>query len=265
MSRLDLLKKGTANNTKKESNSNSPREGMLGGHKTQKSQQRVNDLADDILSDDDFENELEDAVPIAEYDPANDDSDDEDSSDDVNVIEIDLDSSSGGLEIDPALIGGDEDEDKADEANASSENEDDEDEADDTDDDIEDEKFSDIVEGHISVDYSEEDIKLENEYIFEQRDQLYSHYVKAIKHGGMEIGSPKPLKLHDIVRISVTLTELKEQVGCEARVVSVFPPNLRALSKDNSSKYRFIVQFIGPNAPETDRVLSKYLLGYKVK
>ena len=197
MSRLDLLKKGTANNTKKESNSNNPREGMLGGHKTQKSQQRVDDLADDILSDDDFENELEDAVPVAEYDPTDDDSDDESSSEDVNVIEIDLDTSSGGLEIDPALIGGDEDDDDEDEDDDSSDSQDDKEN---TDDDIEDEKFSDIVEGHISVDYSEEDIKLENEYFFEQRDQLYNHYVKAIKHGGMEIGSSKSLKLHDIVR-----------------------------------------------------------------
>jgi len=230
---------------------------MLGGHKPQKSQQREDDLTDDLLSDDDFENELEDA-PVAEYDPINDDSDDEDSSEDVNVIEIDFDSSSGGLEIDPSLI--DED---GDESIDSSEEQDEE--VENPDDELEDEKFNDIVEGHLSVDYSEEDIKLENEYIFEQRDQLYNHYVKAIKHGGMEIGSSRPLKLHDIVRISVTLTELKEQVGCEARVVSVFPPNLRTSSDDNNSKYRFIVQFVGPNAPETDRVLSKYLLGYKAK
>ncbi|MDE4963545.1 PilZ domain-containing protein, partial [Francisella tularensis subsp. holarctica] len=33
----------------------------------------------------------------------------------------------------------------------------------------------------------------------------------------------------------------------------------------NNDKYRYIVQIICPNAPETERVLSKYLLGYKQK
>ncbi|MDE4951162.1 PilZ domain-containing protein, partial [Francisella tularensis subsp. holarctica] len=57
------------------------------------------------------------------------------------------------------------------------------------------------------------------------------------------------------IRISVTLTELKEQVGGEARVVSVFPQSIPSSIEHNNDKYRSIVQFIGPNAPETERVL----------
>jgi hypothetical protein len=88
--------------------------------------------------------------------------------------------------------------------------------------------------------------------------------VKVIKDGGLEVAAPKILHLEDIIRISVTLSELKEQVGCEARVVSVFPRNIRA-AENNGDPYRYIVQFIGPNATETERVFSKYLLGYKPK
>ncbi|AIT09310.1 hypothetical protein LO80_04555 [Candidatus Francisella endociliophora] len=260
MSRLDLLKKGTASNNKNKPSSNNPRGGML-EEKTKKIPQREDDLTDDILSDDDFENELEDS-PATQYDTDYDTSEDPDENDDenVNIIEIDLDSSNGGLDLDPSLVE-DEDEDSI-----KSEEDVNVTKADTTvEEDNHEDENSDIVEGHLSVDYAEEDIKLEVEYTFDQRDQLYNHYVKAIKHGGMEIGAKRLLKLHDIIRISVTLTELKEQVGCEARIISVFPPNLRASSEENSSKYRYIVQFIGPNAPETDRILSKYLLGYKVK
>lgn len=61
MSRLDLLKKATPQSKKPQSsNKRNPRGGML-AEKTQKSQQRLNDLNDDILAKDDFENDLEDA------------------------------------------------------------------------------------------------------------------------------------------------------------------------------------------------------------
>lgn len=166
----------------------------------------------------------------------------------INVIEIDLDQSEG-LNIDPTLISED---DKTKQKSSSYDH-------------SVDYEASDIVEGNISVDYSEEEIKLEFEYSFDQREQLYNYYVKLIKNGGMEVDSSKTLYLHDIIRISITLTELKEQVGCEARVISVFPQSITLSIEQNNDKYRHIVQFIGPNAPETERVLSKYLLGYKPK
>ncbi|APC92121.1 PilZ domain-containing protein [Francisella opportunistica] len=257
MNRLDLLKKATPNSKKPQnSNKRNSREGMI-TEKTQKSQQRINDLNDDILAEVEFENELEGA-PITPY-QIDDDTDDEESQENINVIEIDIDQSKG-LDIDPTLIS--EDNESNEDDNPKQKLALDDNSADDSDDDYE---ASDIVEGSISVDYSEEDIKLELEYSFDQRDQLYNHYVKLIKDGGMEVGSSKILYLHDIIRISVTLTELKEQVGCEARVISVFPQSITSTIEQNNNKYRYIVQFIGPNAPETERVLSKYLLGYKPK
>lgn len=61
MSRLDLLKKATSQSKKPQnSNKRNPRGGML-AEKTQKSQQRLDDLNDDILAKDDFDNKLEDA------------------------------------------------------------------------------------------------------------------------------------------------------------------------------------------------------------
>ena len=128
----------------------------------------------------------------------------------------------------------------------------------------EDDDKSIIMEGVLGVDYGEDDIKLEIEYSFDERDSLYNSHVKVIKDGGLEVAASKILHIEDIIRISVTLSELKEQVGCEARVVSVFPRNIRA-SENKEDQYRYIVQFIGPNATETERVLSKYLLGYKPK
>lgn len=251
MSRLDLLKKGTASNNKGMKPKKSPRSSAL---EDKAPEPQDTTLEDDILSDDDFENELDD-TPVTKYD-LNDDESEEDSDENVNVIEIDLDTSKG-LEIDPSLLDEEDsttNEDPSQELEALEEDDEDEDEDED----------SDIVEGHLSIDYSENDIKFELEYIFEKREQLYDTHVKTIQGGGIEIGTPKPLQLHDIVRVSITLTELKEQVGCEARVVSVFPPSIRSAT-DQSTKYHYIVQFIGPNAPETERIVSKYLLGYKVK
>ncbi len=221
------------------------------GEKTQKSQAREDDLNDDILADDDFENELEDApaTTSGEYD-LNDD--EEDDGKEVNVIELDIDlDSEKGLEIDPSLMDYDAESDDTSTKIESEQS-------------IEDDNENDIVEAELSVNYSEEDIKLEVEYSFDQRDELYNSHVKVIKDGGLEVAASKILHLEDIIRISVTLSELKEQVGCEARVISVFPRNIRA-AENNEHQYRYIVQFIGPNATETERVLSKYLLGYKAK
>lgn len=81
----------------------------------------------------------------------------------------------------------------------------------------------------------------------------------------MEINSHKVFKLGDIIRVSITLTELKEQVGCEARIISIYPKSIRSSNEESTNQYRYMVQFIGPNASETERVLNKYLLGYKVK
>ena len=243
MSRLDLLKQGS---TAKKTTSTKPigRVGMM-DEKTQKSQAR----------EDDFENELEDTPTstAAEYDP-NDDEDERDDTD-VNVIELDIDlNSEKSLEIDASLMSDDDEESEADDSSADIE----------SDLPIDKDVKSTIVESGLGVDYSEEDIKLEIEYSFDQRDELYNIHVKVIKDGGLEVAAPKILHLEDIIRISVTLSELKEQVGCEARVVSVFPRNIRA-AENNGDPYRYIVQFIGPNATETERVFSKYLLGYKPK
>lgn len=62
MSRFDLPKKATPQSKKPQSsNKRNPLGGML-AEKTQKSQQRLDDLNDDILlTKDDFENELKDA------------------------------------------------------------------------------------------------------------------------------------------------------------------------------------------------------------
>ena len=243
MSRLDLLKQGS---TAKKTTCTKPngRGGMM-GEKTKKSQAR----------EDDFENELEDAPTstAAEYDP-NDDEDERDDTD-VNVIELDIDlNSEKSLEIDASLMSDDDEESEADDSSADIE----------SDLPIDKDVKSTIVEAGLGVDYSEEDIKLEMEYSVDQRDELYNIHVKVIKDGGLEVAASKILHLENIIRISVTLSELKEQVGCEARVVSVFPRNIRA-AENNEDPYRYIVQFIGPNATETERVFSKYLLGYKPK
>lgn len=73
--------------------------------KTQKSQQRIDDLNDDILAENDFENELED-TPITEY-QIDDDTNNEESQENINIIEIDIDQSEG-LAIDPTLISEDD-------------------------------------------------------------------------------------------------------------------------------------------------------------
>lgn len=251
MSRLDLLKKGSSSSQKKANTKSNPRGGML-GQKPQKSQQSLDELSDDILQEDDFENDLADNT-TDEYE-VDDDIDDNIDDENVNIIEIDL-GDNKGLDIDPELI--DEDDESSE---VLDENNIDNDQVEIKDED----ESSEIVEGHAGVDYSEDDIKFEKEYMFDQREQLYNHFVKLIKNGGIEISSSKLLYLHDIVRVSVTLSELKEQVGCEAQVISVFPPSITVNDK-NPEKYRYIVQFIGPNASETERVLSKYLLGYKAK
>ncbi|AJI74242.1 hypothetical protein BZ13_1617 [Francisella philomiragia subsp. philomiragia ATCC 25015] len=246
MSRLDLLKKTSSTSQKKTSTKSSPRGGMLG----QKSHQNSDDLDDDLLLEDDFENDLIE-TPADTYDTDDDiDIDDEN----VNIIEIDL-GETKGLDIDSSLIN---------EENENNETVDDDINSGESIIEEDDNSSTEIVEGQIGVNYSEDDIKFEKEYSFDHREQLYNHFVKLIKNGGLEISSSKLLHLNDIVRISVTLSELKEQVGCEGRIISVFPPSI-SLNNENTERYRYIVQFIGPNASETERVLSKYLLGYKAK
>nr|WP_252988754.1 PilZ domain-containing protein [Francisella noatunensis] len=223
---------------------------MLG----QKSQQNSDDLADDLLLEDDFENDLIETTADT-YDTDDDISDDIDIDDEhVNIIEIDL-GETKGLDIDSSLIN---------EENENNETVDDYINSGESVIEEDDDSSTEIVEGQISVNYSEDDIKFEKEYSFDHREQLYNHFVKLIKNGSLEISSSKLLHLDDIVRISVTLSELKEQVGCEGRIISVFPPSI-SLNNENTERYRYIVQFIGPNASETERVLSKYLLGYKAK
>ncbi|KEI35386.1 hypothetical protein FRA_34c06010 [Francisella sp. W12-1067] len=247
MSRLDLLKK--ANTVQKDESAKSTRRsGMLDDKAQQKQLREKNITTDDFLSADDFKNEL---TPSALEDN-NSNSDDIDK-ESVNVIEIDINDSEG-INLESSFIEDiDDNTDKELDSNDKK-----------TSDDIDDETV-DIVEGNLGVNYSDADIKQELEYVFDHREDIYYLYIKVIKGGGMEINTSKILHLDDIVRISVTLTELKEQVGCEARIISAFPHNIRTAEKNDSNKYHYIVQFIGPNAPETDRVISKYLLGYKIK
>lgn len=252
-SRLDLLKKGAGSNKDKDTDKK-PRAGML-DEETQKHKQHKHDELLDNDHDDDFDNETADSQS-SEFD-IDDDLNNDNSDENVNVIEINLDESQS-IDIDPSLIDDDfNDEEKIkdtpeDESEASSEKD-------------YNSFDNDIVEGKITVDYSEEDIKQELEYTFDHREQVYNIHLRIIKDGGMEIDTTKVLHLGDIIRISITLTELKEQVGCEARIVSVYPKNIRLSNNENSNTYRYIVQFIGPNASETERVLTKYLLGYKIK
>ncbi|API86229.1 PilZ domain-containing protein [Francisella uliginis] len=256
-SRLDLLKKGAGNTKEKDSKKNS-RSGLL-DEKPQKSQRRQDDLIDkDKHKDDEFENET-DHSQNPEYD-IDDDDDNDDSDENVNVIEINLDESQG---LDPSLLDDDFIEEK--ETTEPSKETHQEEPEEKHQEEPEDSFNSDIVEGRVSVDYGEEDIKQELEYTFDHREQVYNSHFRIIKDGGMEISTPQTLHLGDIIRISITLTELKEQVGCETRVVSVYPKNIRLSNKENSNQYRYIVQFIGPNASETERILNKYLLGYKIK
>ncbi|ASG68648.1 PilZ domain-containing protein [Francisella halioticida] len=245
-SRLDLLKKG-AGNSKGKDNEKKPRARVL-DEESQESQHRHDDL---IEKNNDFESEA-DHSQSSEYN-INTDSDNDDSDENINVIEINLDESQS-LDIDPSLLDDDFNEVKETPDTLEEKHEKEHDNFD-----------SDIVEGKISVDYSEKDIKQELEYIFDQREQVNGLHFRIIKDGGMEINTPKILHLGDIIRISITLTELKEQVGCEARIVSIYPKNIRLSNNENSNQYRYIVQFIGPNSSETERILSKYLLGYKIK
>ena len=252
-SRLDLLKKG-AGNTKEKDSEKSSRSGLL-DEKPQKSQRRQDDLIDKDKNkhrhkDDEFENETDHSQNSEYY--ISDDDDNDDSDENVNVIEINLDESQG---LDPSLLDDDFIEEKE-TTEPSKETHQEE---------PEDSFNSDIVEGRVSVDYGEEDIKQELEYTFDHLEQVYDSHFHIIKDGGMEISTTQTLHLGDIIRISITLTELKEQVGCETRVVSVYPKNIRLSNKENSNQYRYIVQFIGPNALETERILNKYLLGYKIK
>ncbi|QLE79817.1 PilZ domain-containing protein [Francisella sp. Scap27] len=251
MSRLDLLKKSTSSKTDKPTKKPSSRGGLLGGE-TKHHNKRKDQLDDEDLNlnDDDFQNELDDSTS-PDFDI--DDNDDE-SNEDVNIIELDIDlDNNEGLDIESDLLSDDEDDETSE---GSSE------ELEQADSDIESD-ISERVEGKVFVDYSEDDIKAEVEYSFEHREEAYDKHVKVIQDGGLEISVAKVLNLGDIIRASITLTELKEQVGCEGRVVSVFPRNIRASGNEN--QYKYIVQFIGPNASETERVLSKYLLGYKGK
>ncbi|WP_150466709.1 PilZ domain-containing protein [Francisella sp. SYW-9] len=255
-SRLDLLKKSSDSSKKEETKKKSSRSDMF-SEKIQKTQQdKHSELIDSHDSDDEFENEA-DHPDTSKYDIDIDDEDNDNSDENVNVIEINLDESQ---DLDPSLLGDDFEQEKEQKKEADTSS-------------LENEKIethdssfeNEIVEGRVTVDYSEKDIKQELEYTFDHREQIFYIHFKIIKDGGMEINSEKVFQLGDIIRVSITLTELKEQVGCEARVISVYPKSIRSSNQENTNQYRYMVQFIGPNASETERVINKYLLGYKVK
>lgn len=111
--------------------------------------------------------------------------------------------------------------------------------------------------------YNEDDIKLELEYTFSHREDAFQRRVKSIIGGGLEISTDKILQLDNIVRLSVEIEELREKITCEGRVISVSPRNIRSEDKDNP--YSYIVQLVGELAPDLDKVMAKYLLGYKMK
>ncbi|XSZ47227.1 hypothetical protein ACP8HZ_10495 [Francisella noatunensis] len=123
---------------------------MLG----QKSQQNSDDLADDLLLEDDFENDLIETTADT-YDTDDDISDDIDIDDEhVNIIEIDL-GETKGLDIDSSLIN---------EENENNETVDDYINSGESVIEEDDDSSTEIVEGQISVNYSEDDIKFEKEY-----------------------------------------------------------------------------------------------------
>ncbi|MDE4978431.1 PilZ domain-containing protein, partial [Francisella tularensis subsp. holarctica] len=77
----DLLKKASPQSKKpQKTTKKNPRGGML-TEKTQKSQQSIDDLNDDILAENDFENELED-TPITDY-QIDDDTNNEESQENI--------------------------------------------------------------------------------------------------------------------------------------------------------------------------------------
>ncbi|MED7787711.1 PilZ domain-containing protein [Francisella sp. 19X1-34] len=250
--RLDLLKKN-AGNDKEETKKKSSRSDIF-SEKIQKAQQdKHSELTNDHDRDDEFKNES-DYSDASEYDI--DDEDNDNSDENVNVIEINLDESQG---LDPSILEDDFDQDEEQVKTTNSSLKEEEAKAEDH------SLENEIVEGSITIDYSEEDIKEELEYTFDHREEIYHIHFKIIKDGGMEINSHKVFELGDIIRVSITLTELKEQVGCEARIVSIYPKSIRSSNEENTNQYRYMIQFIGPNASETERVVSKYLLGYKIK
>ncbi|AJC48171.1 PilZ domain-containing protein [Allofrancisella guangzhouensis] len=243
MNRLDLLRKANTVQKDKPTKPTNSRSSMLDS----KNQQQKKDTIPDELISDDFTNDINQSTEEAslEHDDINQNN--------INIIEIDINDNHDINLKDHLFDDTDGETDKELELDNKQ-----------TSKDI-DHEMPEIVEGRSDVDYSDDDIKIELDYVFNYREDVYHSYIKAIKNGGIEINTPKILHLDDIVRVSVTLSELKEQVGCEARVISAFPYNIFQTGKNNSNEYRYIVQFIGPNASETDRVISKYLLGYKIK
>lgn len=248
MSRLDLLKQGSSKKGGSDSKKGTTDKDLLGSSK--KKHSKLEDVReDDFLENEDFINELDNEADYSENVEV-DSTDNEDTDEPVNVIEIDLGEVSDIKSdfVEEEVL---ENELVQEEIIEQSE-------------DLQEEESS-IVEGYSGFDYSEEDIQLEVNYIFENREDAYSKYLRAIKDGGIKIKSNKSLELDSIIRISVTLTELHEQVGCEARVISILPKSVRAIEQDNEDVHKYWVQFIGPNASETEKVISRYLLGYKGK
>ncbi|MFC4893101.1 PilZ domain-containing protein [Pseudofrancisella aestuarii] len=245
MSRLDLLRQGSSKKGSSDSKKGTTDKDLLGLSK--KKHSKLEDIRDDdFLEKEGLENDL-DVEP--EYIENNEVDSDEDTDEPVNVIEIDLgevsDIKSDFMEEE--ILENELQEEIAEQEDSLSKEE------------------SSIAEGYSGYDYEEEDIQLEVNYIFENREDAHAKYLKAIKDGGIEIKSNKILELDSIVRISVTLTELHEQVGCEARVISVLPKSVRAIEQDDEDAHKYWVQLIGPNASETEKVISRYLLGYKGK
>ncbi|APC96656.1 PilZ domain-containing protein [Francisella frigiditurris] len=245
MSRLDLLKQGSSKKGGSDSKKGTTDKDLLGTAK--KKHPKLEDIQDDdFLEKEELENVL-DLEP--EYIENNEVDSDEDTDESINVIEIDLGEVSDIKSdfVEEEILENELQEEIIEQV-----------------DDLQEEESS-IVEGYSGFDYSEEDIQLEVNYIFENREDAYVKYLRVIKDGGIKIKSNKILELDSIIRVSVTLTELHEQVGCEARVISVLPKSVRAIEQDNEDAHKYWVQFIGPNASETEKVISRYLLGYKGK
>ena len=155
----------------------------------------------------------------------------------VNILEIDLDdiNKSGNLGVETPLI----------------------------EDDLKSSKLRNIEINGVTIDNSDEkDIKLSLKYTFEHREQVYNSYVKTINNGGLEINIPNILELGDMVRISISLIEIKEQIESDAKVIFISPSVIN-FNKDDKPLHHYIVQFIGKNALDTEKLLSRYILGYK--
>ena len=267
MSRLDLLKQNTSTSSSKSQNSRNMGEPDLQKRDDDYGKQYFNKRRDGERRDDDNErrgtsHDIDKPSIVDDYSNDNEQ---------INVIELDIDGDIGDI----GDMGNLEDLGKTLELETEEDLDNNEKEAEKELKDISEKKPKNKTEetkkkkraaDHESAEiirYSKDDIKLELEYLFEHREDAFKRRVKSIIGGGLEISTDKILQLDNVVRLTVEIEELRERIICEGRIISVFPRNIR--SEDKENPYSYIVQLVGEFASDLDKVLAKYLLGYKMK